>query len=52
MSEQALYGLVLSGGEGRRMGADKALLKQLDPASLDNVNTPGDLAQSVLGAVV
>jgi molybdopterin-guanine dinucleotide biosynthesis protein A len=31
--------------------SDTHLLKQIDPASLDNVNTPDDLAQSVLGAV-
>ena len=31
--------------------SDTHLLEQIDPASLDNVNTPDDLAQSVLGAV-
>jgi len=30
--------------------SDSHLLEQLDPASLDNVNTPGDLEQSVLKA--
>jgi molybdopterin-guanine dinucleotide biosynthesis protein A len=30
--------------------SDTHLLRQLDPASLDNVNSPGDLAGSVLGA--
>lgn len=30
--------------------SDTCLLEQLDPASLDNVNTPGDLADSVLRA--
>ena len=31
--------------------SDTHLLEQLDPASLDNVNTPKDLQDSVLGAV-
>lgn len=32
--------------------SDTHLLKQVDPASLDNVNTPGDLANSVLEATL
>lgn len=31
--------------------SDTHLLQQLDPGSLDNVNTPGDLVESVLEAV-
>ena len=30
--------------------SDTSLLLQLDPASLDNINTPGDLADSILEA--
>ena len=30
--------------------SDTSLLEQLDPASLDNINTPGDLADSILEA--